>query len=223
MALKPGKATIVLVILLLFAGVFYFYFNRNLDAAGIVDKTLKRGEKINSYHLVLEMEFIQDSEAREYFARVWFRNPHFFRVEFFSSYPADDAVPDQAIISDGEGTWLFSPEIGDRFTLDSGMGELAPTPFLLHTFFSGLAGSQESILLGTEKAGRRVHYILRTVPLAARDDHAYEEIWLEKRTLLPVKILIYDQQARLRQWVIFHKIIPNADIPEELFCINDRR
>ncbi|HHU75344.1 MAG TPA: outer membrane lipoprotein carrier protein LolA [Firmicutes bacterium] len=218
MVSKPIRVAMALLVAVsLLAGFLYFYFFRSLSAGEIIAKTLRQGKKIDSYHLLLEIEPGRGDEGREYFARVWFRNPHFFRIDFFSIHPDDDTVADQTIVSDGEGTWLFSPEIGDQFTLGSTAQELAPTPFLLHTFLNGLAGSRESTLLGVEKTGEGFYYLLRIVPQVAQGDHAYEEIWLEKRTLLPARIDIYDQHSKLKQRVIYHKIVPNAEISQTLF------
>lgn len=223
MVSRPARTVIALLILLLSAGFLFFSSRRSLNAGDIIDKTLKQGKKITSYHLILEMEFNLENETREHFAQVWYRCPHFFRVEIFPGHPEDDdAEPDQVIVSDGEEMWLFSPEIGDHFILSPSIQELAPTPFLLNTFLNGLARSRESELLGTEKKERHVYYMLRVIPPVPREDHAYEEIWLERRTLLPVQILIYDQQDKLKQRVLFHKTILNADIPEELFHINQK-
>ena len=53
-------------------------------------------------------------------------------------------------------------------------------------------------------------------------DRAYEEIWLERRTLLPVQILTYDEQEQVQQRVLFHKTVLNTVISEELFKIDEK-
>lgn len=222
MGSKPGRIVAALLALLLVAGFFYFNSRRGLDAESIIDNTLKQGKRITSYQFLLELVFNQGNETREHFAQVWYRSPHFFRVELFSSCPEENSKPDQIIVSDGEKMWLSSPEMGDFFPLDSGVQELAPTPFLLNNFLNGLANSREREFLGVEKKEKHSYYLLRVVPQDSRRDHAYEEVWLEKRTMLPVQILVYDQQDKLKQRVLFRKTILNADIPEEFFQINNK-
>ena len=222
MVTKPGRVAIVLLILLLFAGFLYFYSVRSLNAENIIRKAIKKEKNISSYHLVLEMESNQGKETRKDFVQVWCRSPHFFRVEFYPAAPENKQQPDQVIVSDGAKIWLYSPEMGDYFPLSSGFQELTPTPFLLNTFLNGLAKSRESEFLGIEKKERNVYYLLRTIPPVSRRDHAYEEIWLEKRTLLPVQIIFYDQQDQVQQRFLFHKTILNGEIPEELFKINKK-
>jgi len=102
MVLKPGRVVIILLILLLCAGFLYFHHPRGLNAEDILQKALKQGKKITSYHLVLEMESNRKGEAREHFVQVWYRSPYFFRVEFFPGYPEKDDQPEQVIVSDGE-------------------------------------------------------------------------------------------------------------------------
>ena len=149
-------------------------------------------------------------------------SPHFFRVEFFSCYPEKGAQPNQVIVSDGNKICLFSPEMGDYFALNPSFERIAPTPFLLNTFYSGLAKSQESEFLGIEKKEKNVYYLLRIVPPVPQKDRAYEEIWLERRTLLPVQILTYDEQEQVQQRVLFHKTVLNTVISEELFKIDEK-
>ena len=222
MVLKPGRVVIILLILLLCAGFLYLHHPRGLNAEDILQKALKQGKKITSYHLVLEMESNRKGEVREHFVQVWYRSPHFFRVEFFPGYPEKDDQPDQVIVSDGEKICLFSPEMGDYFALNPSFQRIAPTPFLLNTFFDGLARSQDSEFLGIEKKEKNVYYLLRIVPPVPQKDHAYEEIWLERRTLLPVQILIYDRQEQVQQRVLFHKTVLNTVIAEELFKIDEK-
>lgn len=223
MGSKPGRIVAALLILLLLAGFFYFNPRRSLDdAESIIDSTLKQGKRITSYQFLLELAFNQGNETREHFAQVWYRSPHFFRVELFPSCPEENSKPDQVIVSDGEKIWLSSPEMGDFFPLDPGVQELAPTPFLLNNFLNGLANSREREFLGIEKKEKHSYYLLRVVPQDSRRDHAYEEIWLEKGTMLPVQILVYDQQDKLKQRVLFRKTILNADIPEEFFQIDNK-
>jgi len=222
MVLKPGRMVIVLLILLLCAGFLYFYPRQSLNAENIIHRTLKKEKNITSYYLVLEMEFNQGNKTRKHFVQVWYTSPHFFRVEFFPSYPEKNGQPDQVIISDGVKIWLFSPEMGDYFALSPSLQELTPTPFLLNTFVEGLAKSRESEFLGTEKKEENVYYLLRVIPPVSGKDHAYEEIWLEKRTLLPVQIISYDQQEQVQQRVLFHKTVLNSDNPEELFKIDEK-
>lgn len=222
MVLKPGRVVLILLILLLCAGFLYFYHHRDLNAEDILQKALQQEKKITSYHLVLELESNRKGEVREHFVQVWYRSPHFFRVEFFSCYPEKGAQPNQVIVSDGNKICLFSPEMGDYFALNPSFERIAPTPFLLNTFYSGLAKSQESEFLGIEKKEKNVYYLLRIVPPVPQKDRAYEEIWLERRTLLPVQILTYDEQEQVQQRVLFHKTVLNTVISEELFKIDEK-
>lgn len=222
MVLRTGRVVIILLILLLSAGFLYLYQQRGLNAPNILQNALKQGKKITSYHLILEIESNRKGEILGHFVQVWYRSPHFFRVEFFPGYPEKDEQPDQVIVSDGKQICLFSPEMGDYFTLNPSSQQITPTPFLLNTFFNGLAQSQESEFLGIEKKEKNVYYLLRIVPPVPQEEHAYEEVWLEKRTLLPVQILIYDRQGQVQQRLLFHKTVLHAVIPEELFKIDEK-
>lgn len=205
---------------LLVACSFLYYFSpRELSAEKILERVLQKEKRITSYYTLLETVINLGSSTQSYYVEVWFNSPRFYRVEIYSSLPEAKSEPDQVFVSDGEKTWIFSPEINDFYVLNPLSRDLNPPPFLLATFLQNLSQAKDPEILGIEHGDTGSLYILRIIPPSPGRRNAWEKVWLEKRTLLPVQIEIYDYYDQLQQTIIFHKTVINPKISPEIFKI----
>lgn len=202
---------------LLLMGGLYFLYPREADAAKIVRRALQKHGDITSYYTFLETGFNQGDNTCAYVVEIWFNAPHCYRVEISPCPPGGKGEPEQVFIGDGETTWIISPELGEYYRLNPLSREIESPPFLLLTFLKRLSKAREVELEGVEKKERGSYFILRVVPEHPGRNHTWERVWLEKNTLLPVQIHIYDLNDQLQQTIIFRKTILNLDLSPELF------
>ncbi len=210
------------ILLLVFFGAVaggYDYFNNyRMDGEKIVARALRNGTRLNSYYSSIEMS-PAGNEAQRYFVQTWFLAPARYRVEVFTTY-IGEGPPAQVFISDGERRWIYSPEVKDYYQLNPlSNGNLSASPFLLTSFLEQLAKAREVELLGIEKHDKRTYYLLKVFPEAVSRGYAWEKVWLEKRSLLPVKIQVYDEQDHLYQTITFKKIDLNPNLNEDTFRV----
>jgi len=216
MKISPALRFFIAVLLILGVGG-YFFIARGLDAEGIIRRAVKKEKNINSYYTLLETEINLGKSKQRYFVEVWFSSPDCHRIEISSSSPEEGKTPEQIFLSDGEKNWIYNPEIEDYYEINSLFQGLSSPPFLLVTFLKSLSQAQETELVSLEKMERNSYYLLRVVPSSPAQKHAWEQVWLEKKSFLPARIDIYDINDQLQQTIIFHKTVLNLKIDEKIF------
>ena len=201
------------------AGGYHYFHSYRMDGEKIVARALRNGTKLKSYYSSLEIS-AKGNKASRYFVQTWFLAPARYRVEVFTSY-IGEGPPVQVFISDGERRYIYSPEIGDYYQLNPLFtGQMSSSPFLLTSFLDELSEASKVDLLGIEKHDKRTYYLLKIIPQTVSRGHIWEKVWLEKRSLLPVKIQVYDEQDHLCQVITFKKIDLNPDLNEDTFRID---
>lgn len=200
----------------------YYYYNYCIDGIKLVQRALRNEQKLKSYYSNMEIRTAHAGEGQRYFVQVWFNAPSRYRVEVFTTY-IGEGTPAQVFISDGERRWIYSPEIGDFYLLSPLQeGEqVAGAPFLLTHLLQDLAQARKVELLGMERQEGRRFYLLKVIPEQTARGHAWEKVWLERSSLLPVKIQVYDEYDKLNRTVTFNIIELNPKLNDELFRIVD--
>lgn len=211
---------LLLVFLVGLVGGYYYYSNFRINAEKIVERALRNGQRLKSYYGSLEMSALREESSQRYYVQVWYSAPARYRVEVFTSY-VGEGPPSQVFISDGEERWVYSPEVGDFYIINPLAGrDASVSPFLLTSFLEELGRARGVELLGIEKTEKGDYYLLKVIPQNPSRVHAWEKVWVERRSLLPVKFQFYDQRDRLYRTIIFKKIDLNPKLSEDLFRIN---
>lgn len=210
----------LLVLLAIVAGGYYYYQNNYLDPEKIVERALRNKSKLKSYYGSLEVIPAGHDREKRHYVQIWFLAPASYRVEIFSSY-LGDGPPEQVFISDGEKRWIYSPEVEDYLMVNPLAGEeISSSPYLLNAFLEELANARQVELLGLENYENRSYYLLQLIPRQVARGHAWEKVWLERRSKLPVKIQVFDEQDSLVRTITYKKIDLNPKLNEELFNID---
>lgn len=217
------KWVLLVLLILAIAVVFSSHYSRyDMDARKIVEHALRNEKKLKSYYGSLEVNPENSYAAQRYFMQIWYLAPASYRVEVFTSYLSDEP-PAQLLISDGESRWLHSPELGDYYHIsplpDS---KTSLPPFLLNYFLQEIDQAREVELIGIEKDDHGTYYLLHVIPQGMTRGHAWEKIWLEKRSLLPVKVQVFDEQDRLERTITYKKLELNPGLNIELFQIPEQ-
>lgn len=217
--MKKAFFTLFPLFLLVAAALLYLFSPKELTPEKILEKVRQKEKKITGYYTLLETVINTGSSEQSYYVEVWFESPHFYRVEIYSSLPEGQSLPEQVFVSNGEKTWIFSPEINDFYELNPLSKESASPPFLLATFLQNLSQARDLELLGLEQKDSGFFYLLRFPSPAPGRRSAWEKVWLERGTFLPAQIEIYDYYDQLQQRIIFHKTVINPPLDPDLFKI----
>ncbi len=222
MSPPPSRFFFLVLILLVFLLFAHLYTGRDLRGSDIVKKALEKGEKVSTYYTLIETAISAGQSTSHYFVEVWFSSPDSYRVEMWSDFPGAGEEPEQIFVSNGMETWIYSPELGDFYKMHSLSRHSAPPPFLLSSFLNDLSLSPEVEMQGIEKKDNRSCYVLRIISPSPGQNYAWRKVWLEKRTLLPVQINIYDINDRQQQEIYFHQTVINPEIDGEIFSTGRR-
>ena len=74
--------------------------------------------------------------------------------------------------------------------------------------------------LSEESSSRHSYYQVEVVPSEPHRYRVSEQVWLEKRTLLPVRIESYDIAGRLTQVTVFELLQINPTLEAALFEVD---
>ncbi|GEM_PF-2080119 len=201
----------------LLVAVFYRLFVGADDPERIIARAARKQARLSSYyaqlHLVLEPG---EAECR-YAVQVWFAKPDFYRIELAGCKTGAEPRLRQVLVSDGTKTGIYSPELGDYLEVNPAVRDALCPPFLLSGFFEQLAAAEKKEFVQVEKMNGVKSYRLFTIPASPSKICTREEVWLDRCSLLPVKVESYDHNERLRQVVQFNQVIKNPDLPECVF------
>ncbi len=171
----------------------------------------KRMDRVNTYHLKMDMEIFSSEAPRVYSIEQWFQSPDQYRMEMIGGEAR------QVIISSGEDTWIYHPELKDYYRISGSLQEESHTPFLLSEFWENLLNARELNIVGEERHENNSFYILEVIPREQTSHWFRETIWLEKKKLVPFMIEVYDDQGSQVSEFRYKEIVINEDINPELF------
>lgn len=149
---------------------------------------------------------------------IWKENPHRFRLEMTT---CEEGQPGsvEVIVGDGDGVYLYDRESGEFLpALDPGAAGAAAGS--LEDYWRSICEAPCFNYIGEEKASRHSYYLVEIVPAEPHRDRVNERIWLEKKSLLPVRIESFDMAGRLTQVTVFEMLQLNHLFETALFEVD---
>ena len=205
----------------LIAGVLVAVFCRLFagadDPERIIARAARKQARLSSYYAQLDVVLEPGEAECRYAVQVWFAEPDLYRIELAGCETSAEPWPRQVLVSDGARTGIYSPELSDYLEVSPAVREARCPPFLLSGFFEQLAAAEKKEFVQVEKMNGVKSYRLFTIPASPSKICTREEVWLDRCSLLPVKVESYDHNERLRQVVQFNQVIKNPDLPECVF------
>lgn len=199
-----------------FAGWRLFFSAPRADPAAELRRRMQ--EKITaleSYHA----RFITTSTGETVCSvEIWKEIPHRFRLEM-TTCGEDQPDSVEVIIGNGDQVYLYDRESGE-FLPAVDPYEAGIVSGVLESYWRSICEAPCFNYLGEERASRHSYYLVEIIPAEPHRVRVSERIWLEKKSLLPVRIESYDLAGRLTQVTIFELLQLNHPFETALFEVD---
>lgn len=171
-----------------------------------------------SYHARFKTTPVGQDGERSYSVEIWKEIPHRFRLEMTTCEQGkQDSI--EVIVGDADGVYLYDSESGE-FLSAAGMVEGEIDAASLEDYWRSISESAAFQYLSEESGSRHSYYQIEIIPAEPHRFRVSERIWLEKRTLMPVRIESFDLAGCLTQVTVFEMLQLNLPLEAALFEID---
>lgn len=150
------------------------------------------------YELDAKMKISTGSEPRLYEVTVWHTKPDFYRVKV--SQEGEDVS--QTIVRNKEGVFVITPTLGKTYKFQSDWPEKNSQAYLIGSLAQDIEADKDSVMTENKES-----YIFET---KTRNSHQKmlptQQIHISKKTLLPIKVVILNDQKEEQILISFDKI-----------------
>ncbi len=149
---------------------------------------------------------------------IWKEMPRRFRLEMTTCGEGQPGSM-EVIIGDGDLVYLYDGESGEFLPAVDSCAAGASAG-ILESYWRSICEAPCFGYLGEERATRHSYYLVEIVPAEPHRERVSERIWLEKKSLLPVRIESYDIAGRLSQVTVFELLQLNHPFETALFDVD---
>ena len=164
----------------------------------VLKKLSTKWVETKGYELDAKMEISTGSEPRLYEVNVWHTKPEFYRVKV--SQTGEDVS--QTIVRNKEGVFVITPTLGKTYKFQSDWPEKNSQAYLIGSLAKDIKADKESVMTENKNS-----YIFET---KTRNSHQKmlptQQIYISKKTLLPTKVSILNDQKEQQILITFDKI-----------------
>ena len=164
----------------------------------VLKKLSSKWVETKGYELDAKMEISTGSEPRLYEVSVWHTKPEFYRVKV--SQTGEDVS--QTIVRNKEGVFVITPTLGKTYKFQSDWPEKNSQAYLIGSLAKDIKDDKESVMTENKNS-----YIFET---KTRNSHQKmlptQQIHISKKTLLPTKVSILNDQKEEQILITFDKI-----------------
>lgn len=182
----------------------------------VLKKLSTKWVETKGYELDAKMKISTGSEPRLYEVSVWHTKPEFYRVKV--SQTGEDVS--QTIVRNKEGVFVITPTLGKTYKFQSDWPEKNSQAYLIGSLAQDIKADKESVMTETKNS-----YVFET---KTRNSHQKmlptQKIHISKKSFLPTKVLILNDQKEEQISITFDKITLGtsrsaadykADMPED--------
>lgn len=202
-----------------FGGWRLYYAGRHTDPALEIRQRMQ--EKISgmvSYHARFKTIPVGEDSETTYSVEIWKELPDRYRLEM-NTYEAGRQSNVEVVIGDRGRVYLYDPE-GGEFLPAGDLTEAGITATSLEDYWRSISEAPCFNYLSEESGSRHSYYQVEVVPSEPHRYRVSEQVWLEKGTLLPVRIESYDIAGRLTQVTVFELLQINPTLEAALFEVD---
>lgn len=178
------------------------------------EKIQKSLTELTSYESTATVEYISNKGRNSYEVLQQCRVTGEYRVEV----TGPDSVAGNITLSDGATIYQFNPKISGKISVGIKENQERSEIFVT-SFIKNYLNSQDvSVSVGNFGEGKCT--VLEAI---IPGDHPYlasEKLWVDNKTLNPVKLSIYDPDGSERIVVTFSTFEYNVELDDELFSYN---
>jgi len=164
----------------------------------VMKKLSNKWNETKGYELNASMEIKTGSEPRVYNVEVWHTKPEFYKVNVTQSGNGES----QMIVRNEEGVFVITPSLGKTYKFQSDWPAQNSQGYLIGTLAEDIKADKAAVMEEKEK-----EYIFET---ATRNNHKSllptQKIHIDKKTLLPSKVTIHDENGEEKISIKFDKI-----------------
>ncbi len=186
------------------AGILLMIMMLVLSACGadskedVLKKLSNKWVETKGYELDAKMEIKTGSEPRLYEVNVWHTKPEFYRVKV--SQTGEDMS--QTIVRNKEGVFVSTPSLGKTYKFQSDWPEKNSQAYLIGSLAQDIEADKDSVMTESKDT-----YVFET---KTRNSHQKmlptQQIHISKKTLLPTKVSILNDQKEEQILITFDKI-----------------
>jgi len=164
----------------------------------VLKKLSTKWVETKGYELDAKMEISTGSEPRLYEVSVWHTKPEFYRVKV--SQTGEDVS--QTIVRNKEGVFVITPTLGKTYKFQSDWPEKNSQAYLIGSLAQDIKADKDSVMTENKDS-----YVFET---KTRNSHQKmlptQKIHISKKTLLPTKVSILNDQKEEQISITFDKI-----------------
>nr|WP_236823299.1 outer membrane lipoprotein carrier protein LolA [Bhargavaea massiliensis] len=150
------------------------------------------------YELTAVMEIKTGDEPRLYDVEVWHTKPDYYRV----NVAQQGSKESQMILRNKDGVFVVTPSIGKTYKFQSDWPEKNSQAYLIGALAEDIRADKDAVMKEEDK-----EYVFETV---TRNNHRkmlpYQRIHIDKKSLLPVKVSVLNENKEEQMKITFEKI-----------------
>lgn len=219
------RLPLMLMVLLLlifglgFGGWHFYHAFVSVDQAAQIQRQMRANiRNLESYYARFKTRLVNVEEDAAYHVEVWKAPPDRYRVEM-TRLDSEGKAELQVIIYDGSRSFFYDPALGDFVPVDD--LQLGEIPHLvLENYWRSVTDAGSFRLLSEESGTRHRYYLVEVFPAEPNRYRVRELVWLEAKSLLPVRVEIYDAYDCLTQLTTFEIVQLNPAVDASLFHVD---
>ncbi len=183
--------------------------SRDLTDEEILAKTQKKFNGINTYQCIVEVEVTGNKGSQIYKIKQLYKNG-FYRLETLSP----KSLKGKIVIIKNKKAKIYHPNIDQSIIIDDFTANHIEGLFL-GDFLSW--NFRKNIKI--EESSTQDHQYLIVKKIINEQDyyHYQKSLWINKKTMLPEYIKVYDKGGNIRLELGIHNLIINEEIDDKLF------
>ncbi|HOL17089.1 MAG TPA: hypothetical protein PLY40_02240 [Bacillota bacterium] len=200
-------------------GGWHYYSTRVAltSAERIQQRLYENLQDLDSYYARFKTTLPGEAEETSYLVELWKSGSGLYRMEMTRTTGEGQAEV-QVIVFDGSEAYIYNHEQGQFYPVDE--LESSRLPYLvLEDYWLTIAQSPQVNLVAEKNSRGRTYYLLEVIPDKPRRDRVRELAWLEAKSLLPVRIEVYDLNDSLTQVTTFEMLQLNPVLEATLFQV----
>jgi len=168
---------------------------------------------LKSYSTIVVYQIVDEDETREYRFRQWVEVPDKFKIEML--FPEN--LEGKVIISDGKQIYMNHPKVQDSIKLDVESVK-QQRPLFIGDFLNAYWLCEEVIKEKKEENGEQ-YLVLSCTTAKTENSREKKSIWLNARTLIPVKMVEYDEEGKISTLIRFEDFDAKWKGTDDFFVI----
>ena len=181
------------------------------DSASVMEKIQTKFNEMEGYSCSATLTRLSNKGTNTYETNQYFKSTGEYRLEI----TAPENIAGNYTVSDGKRIGQYNKKLGDFVVMDVPESQ-ARNELFLGNFVKNYMRSEE-VSIEVSNVGDSEYTILEAVIPGGNRYLATEKLWVDNDTILPVELVIYDEEGNERYILKFTNFEFNPQFPENLF------